>query len=116
MSTLDTPAPTHRTVEPDHDGHAHPTEAQYWWVFIVLAIITAVEVLWSYLGLSGPALVVPLMVMMVVKFIFIAGIFMHLHYDGKVPNGKVFLFCFGSGLVLAVGVFVIVFAAFNFQI
>jgi len=63
----------------DHADHGdHPTEKQYWVIFAVLAVLTAVEVLWSYLGLSGPALVLPLIAMMVVKFILVAGIFMHL--------------------------------------
>lgn len=99
-----------------HDDHAHPTEKQYWWVFIILAVITAVEVAWSYMGLEGPSLVVPLIVMMLVKFVLIAAAFMHLFFDGKVPNGKVFTYCFISALVLSVLVFIAVFAAFEFQI
>ncbi len=98
-----------------HDDH-HPTENQYWVVFATLAAITAVEIAWSYLGLSGPALVLPLIVMMLVKFLLVAGVFMHLYFDMKFVNGKYFSWMFGFGLVLAVSVFAAVFAAFQFRV
>lgn len=101
-----------------HDGHDdhHPTESQYWIVFVALAVITAVEIAWSYLGLSGPALVLPLIVMMIVKFLVVAGVFMHLWFDMKIVNGKLFAMMFGAGLVLAAVLYFIVFAAFDFRI
>ena len=98
-----------------HDDH-HPTETQYWVVFVALAILTAVEVAWSYLGLSGPALVLPLVGMMVVKFLLVAGAFMHLYFDMKIINGRLFTWAFGGALVLAVAVYAVVFAAFEFTI
>lgn len=98
----------------DHDDHgAHPTEKQYWIVFVILAILTAVEVAWSYLGLEGPALVVPLIVMMVVKFLLVCGIFMHLYFDMKMLNGRLFTWAFGSATILALLVYFIVFASFD---
>ena len=46
-----------------HDDHgAHPTEKQYWVVFVILAVFTAIEIALSYVGLEGPSLVVPLVV------------------------------------------------------
>ena len=95
------------------DGHAHPTEKQYWIVFAVLAVLTAVEVAWSYMGLSGAALVVPLVVMMIAKFVLVAGIFMHLYYDMSIINGKLFAWTFGCALLLALALYFIVFAAFE---
>ncbi len=106
------------TVDHDaaaHDDH-HPTENQYWVIFATLAVITAVEIAWSYIGLSGPALVLPLIVMMLVKFVLVAGVFMHLYFDMKFVNGKYFSWMFGFGLVLAVSVFAAVFAAFDFKV
>ncbi len=92
-----------------HDDHGdHPTEKQYWVIFAVLAVLTAVEVLWSYLGLSGPALVLPLIGTMIAKFILVAGIFMHLKYDLSIRNGSVFTQLFAFGLVLAVIVYAVV--------
>ncbi len=98
-----------------HDDH-HPTERQYWWVFAVLFVLTAVEVAWSYLGLEGLALVLPLLAMMVVKFLLVAGAFMHLYFDLKVINGRLFTWAFGGALVLAMAVYFVVFAAFEFNI
>ncbi len=99
-----------------HGEHDHPTEAAYWKIFAILAVLTAVEVLWSYLGLSGPALVVPLIVMMLVKFVLVAGWFMHLKYDLSILNGRYFTILFAFGLVLAVAVYFVVFASFDWQI
>lgn len=106
----------HGHVDSYDDDHAHVSERTYWSVFVVLAIITAVEVAWSYLGLEGPALVLPLVAMMVVKFLFVAGVFMHLYVDLKILNGRWFSWSFGAGLILAILVFLIVIATFEFQI
>ena len=96
-----------------HDEHAHPTERQYWIVFVVLAVLTAIEVAWSYAGFEGAALVVPLLGMMAVKFLLVAGAFMHLYFDLKIINGRVFSWAFGFALLLAVIVYFVVFAAFD---
>jgi cytochrome c oxidase subunit 4 len=98
-----------------HDDH-HPTERSYWVVFVILAIVTAVEVAWSYMGLSGVSLVVPLIIMMVFKFVLVAGWFMHLKFDLKILNGRLFTWAFGGALLLAMAVYAVVFAAFEFQI
>lgn len=98
-----------------HDDH-HPTEKQYWIVFAILAVFTAVEVLWSYLGLTGLALVLPLMLMMIVKFLLVGGVFMHLYFDFKALNGKYFTWAFGGAMILAIIVYFIVFATFEFEI
>jgi cytochrome c oxidase subunit 4 len=100
-----------------HDDHgAHPTEKQYWVVFVVLAVLTAIEVAWSYLGLEGVALVLPLMIMMVVKFLLVAGAFMHLYFDLKILNGRLFTWTFFGGIILAIVLYVVVFAAFRFNL
>lgn len=99
-----------------HDAHGHPSEGQYWIVFVALAIITAVEVLWSYLDVSGPALVVPLIVMMLVKFVVVAGVFMHLYFDMKMLNGKFFTLAFVSGILIAMFCYTVMVATFEFNI
>lgn len=112
--SAETIAADHHDVE-DH----HPTEGQYWIVFIALAIITAAEVAWAEIPLTddgGPLLVVPMMIMMIAKFILVAGAFMHLYFDTKILNGKFFWWIFASALVLAVIVYFIVFATFEFSI
>lgn len=99
-----------------HDHDHHPTETQYWIVFVALVVLTAVEVAWSFTGLDGPVLVLPLLAMMLVKFLLVAGAFMHLYFDLKILNGRMFTFAFGGALTLAVGVYAIVFAAFRFNV
>ncbi len=107
-------AAAHGAHSDSHDDHGHhPTERHYWIVFAVLAVLTAIEVAWSYLGLEGVSLWLPLLVMMVVKFILVAGEFMHLRFDRKIVNGRVFTWAFAASLILAVAVYFIVFAAFD---
>jgi cytochrome c oxidase subunit IV len=98
-----------------HDHHDGPTEKQYWIVFAILAAFTAVEVAWTYIGVSGIALVLPLILMMITKFLLVTGVFMHLYFDFKIVNGKYFAMTFGGALFLALLVYMIVFASFEFE-
>jgi cytochrome c oxidase subunit IV len=98
-----------------HDDH-QPTELQYWMVFVALAALTAIEVAWSYLAVEGVALVVPLLVMMVVKFLLVGGAFMHLYFDMKLINGRLFTWAFGGAITLALAVYAVVMAAFRFNV
>lgn len=111
----DTATQTDASVDAHHD-EAHPTEIQYWLVFVILAVLTAVEVAWSYIGLSGPALVLPLIAMMVVKFFLVAGAFMHLYFDLKILNGRLFTWAFAGATLLAVGVYFVVVATFRYNV
>lgn len=108
-------ADAHRAQDASHgDDHGHhPTERHYWVIFAILAVLTAIEVAWSYLGFEGIQLWLPLLVMMVVKFVLVAGEFMHLRFDTKIINGRLFTWAFVGSLILAVAVFFIVFAAFD---
>ena len=100
-----------------HDAHgAHPTEKQYWVVFVILVAFTALEVAWSFMGFEGLALVVPLLVMMTCKFFLVAGAFMHLYFDLKLLNGRLFTWAFFGAIVLAMAVYAAVMAAFRFNI
>ncbi len=92
----------------DHHHGAHPTEKNYWVVFAILDVLTAVEVAWSYIGLDGAALVLPLIAMMVAKFILVAGVFMHLYFDFSIRNGGMFTYMFAFGLVVAILVYAVV--------
>jgi caa(3)-type oxidase subunit IV len=100
-------------VDHDEDHGDHPTEKQYWVIFAVLAVFTALEVAWSYIGLDGAALVLPLIGMMIIKFILVAGIFMHLKYDLSIRNGNMFTYMFAFGLVLAIIVYAVVLITFS---
>ena len=105
---------THGDEAHDDHGH-HPTERQYWTVFLALVVLTAAEVAWSFMGFDGWKLVLPLLSMMVVKFLLVAGAFMHLYFDLKILNGRVFTMTFGGALLLALAVYAMLFGAFDFQ-
>ncbi len=92
----------HGEIVPD-DGHAHHGPAQYVFIAVVLGVLTALEVWVSYAGLGHTAETLLLIGMMVLKFALVVMYFMHLRFDKPV-----FRRLFVTGLVLAVGVFVIV--------
>lgn len=102
----------------DHDTHDahHPTERQYWLVFLALVVITAAEVAWSYAGIDGIAYLLPLFAMMLLKFVLVAGVFMHLYFDAKVLNGKLFWMVFASGIVIIVLIALAIFGTYEFEI
>ncbi len=101
------------TDEARHEHH--PSDAQYWKVGAILGLITLAEV--STYFIADPPydhplaalLIGGLIVMMIAKFVTIGAYFMHLKYDNKVLQ-----WVFVSGLVLAIGVYVVVLSAFTF--
>ncbi len=109
-------ATTDHAVESHDDHEHHPTARTYWITFVMLAVLTAIEVAWSYLGLEGFVLVAPLLIMMAIKFAIVGGVFMHLQTDFKVLNGYWFTLAFGIAITLALAVYIAVFAAFRFDI
>ena len=90
----------------DHavDQHEdHPDERVYVNIAIILAVITALEVVIYYIeGLSG-ILVPALLILSLAKFVTVVGYFMHLKYDDRR-----FTWIFASGLLTAIAVFVAV--------
>ena len=87
------------STHPPHAKH-HPTDLDYVKIAITLALLTAGEVSLSYSGLKGAALVIPLLVVMSIKFVMVASQFMHLRFDDKLLT-RVFY----AGLILAVAVY-----------
>lgn len=83
----------------DAGHHDHPTPRDYVRIAIILAILTALEVSTYFLDF-GPVGIPLLIVLMIIKFIMVAGIFMHLRFDTKL-YGR---FLYG-GLLLAVGLY-----------
>ncbi|HPB44275.1 MAG TPA: cytochrome C oxidase subunit IV family protein [Microthrixaceae bacterium] len=90
-----------------HDDHADHGDGLYWRTFVALAILTAVEVSteWWPEGL-GWITTAALIVMMTIKFILVAQIFMHLRDDHNLL-GQLFYF----GAILAIAVFMGVFGS-----
>jgi cytochrome c oxidase subunit 4 len=63
-------------------AHAHPTPRDYWVIALILAVITAVEVVVAYLDVE--AIVVPsLIVLSAAKFFLVVAWFMHLRFESK---------------------------------
>jgi cytochrome c oxidase subunit 4 len=93
-----------------HAGHPHPSDRTYVGIALLLALITAAEVVTFYVEDTVGSLLVPiLIVMMIAKFAIVAGYFMHLRFDSNL-----FTRLFVSGLVLAVGVYLTTLAVFEF--
>jgi cytochrome c oxidase subunit IV len=67
--------------EASHSGH-HPTPAEYVRIALILGVLTALEVSTYYVEF-GRAAIPLLVVLMVVKFVMVAGFFMHLRYDTR---------------------------------
>ncbi len=105
-----------QTADSHAEEHHGPTDKLFITTALILAAITAVEVAWSYLPWSdwgdGGAIVVlelgGLMVMMAIKFVIVASVFMHLRFDNKLLQ-RVFY----AGVVLAVAVYMIALCTFQ---
>lgn len=90
------------------DEHEHVSDGLYIKVAIGLAVLTAMEIAWPEIVGDGIVLMVPLLVVMAIKFVIIAAFFMHLKFDSPVLS-RVFYF----GLILAVGCYVVALVTFQ---
>jgi cytochrome c oxidase subunit 4 len=110
MATTDTTPQadaTHEGVH-EHDEH-HPTVKEYVQIAVVLGVLTAMEIAASFIEL-GWLFMPTLIVLMIIKFVLVAGFFMHLKDDTRLYS-RVLV----TGLALAVGLYAIVLALFTFQ-
>jgi cytochrome c oxidase subunit 4 len=106
-------------ADTDHEGHDHShglDDKGYVKIALWLAVITGAEVAWSYFpfwedasGLVSFAEIAGLLIMMAVKFVVVAGFFMHLRFDNKLLTRL-----FYAGLFLAVIVYMIALSTFEF--
>lgn len=115
MSTTATDHESQETGEHQDSGdasHDHPSDWAYVKIALILAVITAVEVITYFDSVFfswGSFLIPSLLVMMVVKFWLVATWFMHLKFDNPI-----FAKMFVGGLLIAVAVYVATLAAFEF--
>jgi cytochrome c oxidase subunit 4 len=100
----------------EHDDHAHagPSDKLLIQIAGILAVVTAIEVAWSYLPWPDETVwfvaeVAGLFIMMAFKFYVVAAYFMHLKWDKKLLTSL-----FYGGLILAVSVYLAVLFAFRF--
>lgn len=94
------------TTDTHHDDH--PRDSFYFKVAGGLALLTAIEVVLSYVGLNTSGLILTLFPLMIAKFAIVAALFMHLKGDNKL-----FTQLFVTGIILAVFVYGIVLFAFD---
>jgi cytochrome c oxidase subunit IV len=87
-----------------HDDAHHPSDRQYWKIFWILLVVTAVEVALYYFSLPGVHLNnAALGALAVLKFVIVVGFFMHLKFDSKILRRL-----FVTGLALAIVVYMVV--------
>ena len=100
-------------VEVPHEeggtAHDHPGEGKYIKIALILAAITAVEVVFSYWEAVEDFLAVSLIAMSIVKFAIVVAYFMHLKFDSRL-----FRRLFVAGIALAIFCFTIVLTTFHF--
>ncbi len=97
-------------IEPeDHPGE-HWSDLKFIYLAIGLGVITAIEVVLSYMVDDlGPIFLPALIILMLVKFFSVVSYFMHLKFDNRL-----FSLMFYLGLGLAVTVFTIALFTFSF--
>ncbi|MDP8992695.1 MAG: cytochrome C oxidase subunit IV family protein [Actinomycetota bacterium] len=98
--------PTAEDVDPPAeespgDHGAHPTDALYVKVALILAVVTLVEVGLYYTKFSQTATNMALIALAAIKFVMVAAYFMHLKFDNKLLRRL-----FVTGFVLAASVYV----------
>ena len=104
-AVTDEATPEHDPTTPDH---AHPTEAAYIKVALILAGVTAVEVAVYYIDALKDFLVPILLTLSLIKFTLVVAVFMHLRFDSRL-----FRRLFVTGIVLALFVYLIVLTTFH---
>jgi cytochrome c oxidase subunit IV len=84
------------------EEHEHPGEAVYIKVALILGVLTAIEVVLSYVKIGDSQLVTNggLLLLAAVKFTMVAMYFMHLKFDNPVLRRL-----FVTGLLLAIAVY-----------
>jgi cytochrome c oxidase subunit IV len=100
---VDAPGGAHLAQEAGGHG-AHPTDAKYVKVALILAVITGVEVTVSYARGLGDAGAPLLLALAAIKFFLVGAFFMHLRFDNPVLRRL-----FVTGIVLACTIYTIVF-------
>jgi cytochrome c oxidase subunit IV len=93
----------------DHGTAHHPSPRDYVRIAIILGILTALEVS-TYFVEFGPIAIPLLIVLMLIKFVLVAGFFMHLRFDTKLYGRMLY-----GGLLLAVGLYAITLVILYFE-
>ena len=94
-----TQAPAGESTTPVEHDTEHPSPRQYVNIALVLGLLTALEVSTYFIDFG--VIAIPMLVfLMIVKFVYVAGYFMHLKYDTKVFSRLMY-----GGLFLALSLY-----------
>ena len=108
--TLAQEAHQEHEAQTDHEGRGHPSDRSYVGIALILAVLTALDVVSFYVEDELGALLIPaLVIMMIVKFVIVVAWFMHLRFDSNL-----FTRVFVSGLLLAIAVYAGTLTTFRF--
>jgi heme/copper-type cytochrome/quinol oxidase subunit 4 len=89
--------------------HAHPQARTYIIVAIILTILTAFEIGVFYAP-SLQAVLVPMLIFLAIcKFILVAAVYMHLHFDSRVFSA-LFIFPLGLAALIVLSLMLLFFA------
>ena len=108
MSAVTEHVENHGLATDEHDVHHVPSDRYFIKVAVVLAVLTALETSTYWIHLGGFATPL-LLILMTIKFVMIVLIFMHLKFDNKL-----FSVLFYMGLGLAMLVYLVFLATFQF--
>ena len=92
----------------EHSGASHPSTRLYVAIAVILAVLTALEVMVFYIEALAPVLAPILIAMMAAKFALVAMFFMHLRSDAPLLTGV-----FVWGLFIATAIIVGLMAIFG---
>ena len=81
------------------DQHAKPV--YYWWIGIILGLITGLEVWLFNTSITRGALVTVMLILSAMKFSLVIYFFMHLRFD-NVKYQRIFLACMTLGIAIFV--------------
>ena len=110
MSSVATHGAATEVPAVDEHAHDHPGEKTYVKIAVILAVLTALEVATYPAEDTLGSWVIPiLLVLMVVKFWYVAAFFMHLKFDSRL-----FSWVFIAGIITAAACYIAVLATFEF--
>ena len=89
-------------------GHGHPSNRVYVLIAVVLAVITAVEVMVFYVEALRPVIVPLLLTLSAAKFTLVVGFFMHLKFDARLYRAL-----FVGPLIIALAIMMAMFLLFG---
>ena len=92
----------------EHSDQIHVTNRTYVLIAVILAILTAIEVMVFYIEAMAPVLLPTLLVLMIVKFALVAMFFMHLKFDSRILSAV-----FAWGIFIAVSIILALLAVFG---